>query len=114
MKRLLLVVLLVGGAIIAGSYFMTGRLPWVALSEEEQQVAGLREQFDAIRRQWNQAGKTQALGVDASSVSDDLPGRLDRLDQTVADLIPRLKTVEARNAATFLRRDIATFRSEMR
>jgi hypothetical protein len=112
-KRFLLVILLVGGAMVGGSYYLTGRLPWVALSAEEQQVAALRDELGQIQQQWRQAGKTQALGVDASSLSEDVPARLDRLDQAVADLLPRLKTVEARNQATFLRHDIANFRSEM-
>ena len=114
MKRLLLVVLLVGGVMVGGSYLMTGRWPWVALSPEEQQVAALRESLGRIRQQWREAGKTQALGVDASSLSDDIPTRLDRLDQEVEALLPQLRTTEAREQAVLLRRDIATARAEMR
>lgn len=114
MKRLLLVVLLVGGVMVGGSYLMMGRWPWVALSPEEQQVAALRESLGRIRQQWREAGKTQALGVDASSLSDDIPTRLDRLDQEVEALLPQLRTTEAREQAVLLRRDIATARAEMR
>ena len=114
MKRLLVVVLLVGGVMVGGSYLMTGRWPWVALSPEEQQVAALRESLGRIRQQWREAGKTQALGVDASSLSDDIPTRLDRLDREVEALLPQLRTTEAREQAVLLRRDIATARAEMR
>ncbi len=107
-------VLLVGGALAGGSYLLTGRWPWVALSPEEQQVAALRERLGRIRQRWHEAGKAQALGVDASSQSDDLPTQLDRLDQEVADLLPTLRTTEAREQAVLLRRDIAVFRHEMR
>jgi hypothetical protein len=114
MKRLLMVVLLVGGGLAGGSYLMTGRWPWVALSPEEQEVAALRDTLGRIRQQWREAGKTQALGVDASSLSDDIPSRLDRLDQEVVALLPRLRTTEAREQAVLLRRDIATARAELK
>ncbi len=95
MKRLLVIALLVGGVMVGGSYLVTGRWPWVALSPEEQQVAALRDTLGRIRQRWREAGKTQALGVDASSLSEDLPPQVDRLDQAVADLQPQLKTTEA-------------------
>ncbi|HEY3401426.1 MAG TPA: hypothetical protein VGK03_12415 [Geothrix sp.] len=114
MKRILVVILVLSGVLIGGHYLMTGRLPWVALSDEEQQVVALREEFDRIRQQWRQAGQTQALGVDASSQSDSIPDRLEQLDRTLAELTPRFKTYEAKNQATTLRREIATFKSEMR
>ena len=113
MKRLLLVALLVGGVMVGGSYLLTGRLPWVALSPEEQQVAALRERLSRLRQQWRAAGQTQALGVDASSTSDSIPDQLDQLDREVAELLPTLRTTEAREQAVFLQHDIATFRGEM-
>ena len=114
MKRLLVFALLVGGVMAGGSYLLTGRWPWVALSPEEERVAALRDTLGRIRQRWHEAGKTQALGVDASSLSDDLPTQLDHLDQDVADLLPQLRTTEAREQAVLLRRDIANFRAEMR
>lgn len=114
MKRLLVVVLLVGGGLAVGSHLLTGRWPWAALSPEEEQVAVLREALGRIRQQWREAGKTQALGVDASGLSDDIPGQLDRLDQEVEALLSRLRTTEAREQAVLLRREIATARAEMR
>lgn len=114
MKRLLVVVLLVSGGLAVESYLLTGRWPWVALSPEEEQVAVLRETLGRIRQQWREAGKTQAPGVDASSLSDDIPGRLARQDQEVEALLPQLRTTEAREQAVLLRREIATARTEMR
>jgi hypothetical protein len=114
MKRLLAVALILGGALVGGSYLMTGRLPWVALSDEERQVAALREAFDEARRQWQAAGRTQALGVDASSQIEAPLARLDQIDRDLAELVPRLKTLEARNQAASLRRDLATFKAELR
>ncbi|HEY3272023.1 MAG TPA: hypothetical protein VGJ89_12510 [Geothrix sp.] len=114
MKRILAVFLLVAGLFIGGYYFMTGRLPWVALSTEEQHVIDLGEEFQRAREQWQAAGRTQALGVDASSQVESPLATLDRLDQELADLTPQLKSTEAKNRATILRRELAAFKSEMR
>ncbi|GLH72917.1 hypothetical protein GETHLI_14190 [Geothrix limicola] len=114
MKRLLAVVLILGGVLIGGSYLMTGRLPWVALSEEEKQVAELREAFGLIRQQWQTAGQTQALGVDASSQIEGPLAKLEQIDKDLEALMPRLKTYEARNQAKQLRHDIDTFKAEMK
>lgn len=114
MKRLLMVILIIGGVVTGGSYLLTGRLPWVALSEEEQQVIALREAFNQVREQWQAAGRTQALGVDASSQVEAPLASLERIERDLAALTPRLKTTEARNRATVLSREIAAFRTEMR
>ena len=114
MKRLLAVVLFVAVIVTGGYYLATGRLPWVALSLEEQQVVALRDEFDRAREQWQAAGRTQALGVDASSQVEAPLATVERLERDLADLMPRLKTAEARNRAASLQRDLATFKGEMR
>ena len=114
MKRILAVFLVVAGLFTGVYYVMTGRLPWVALSQEEQQVIALGEEFQRARQQWQAAGRTQALGVDASSQIETPLATLDRLDQELADLTPQLKSTEAKNRAPILRREIAAFTSEMR
>jgi outer membrane murein-binding lipoprotein Lpp len=114
MKRILAVFLVVGGLFTGGYYYMTGRLPWVALSEEEQQVIALREDFERARQQWQAAGRTQALGVDASSQVESPLATLERVERDLAQLEPHLKATEAKNRATILRRDLAAFKSEMR
>ena len=78
MKRLLIVLLVLGAAFVGGSYLLTGRVPWVAPSEEERQMADLQEAFRHIRQQWKRAGRTQVLGVDASS---QIEAPLARLEQ---------------------------------
>ena len=114
MKRLLAVFLFVAAALIGGFYFASGRLPWVALSQEEQRVIALGEAFERARQQWQAAGRTQALGVDASSQVETPLATLERIDLELADLTPQLKSTEAKNRATILRREIAVFKSEMR
>jgi hypothetical protein len=114
MKRLLVILLVLGGAFVGGSYFMTGRLPWAALSAEERQVADLQEAFVHVRQQWKSAGRTQALGVDASSQIEAPLARLEQLEKDLTELAPRLKTPEAQKQAKSLRQEVAVFRSEMR
>jgi hypothetical protein len=114
MKRILAVFLVVAALFTVGYYFATGRLPWVALSTEEQQVIDLGEEFARAREQWQAAGRTQALGVDASSQVEAPLATLDRIDKELAGLTSQLKSTEAKNRATILRRDIAAFKSEMR
>jgi len=114
MKRILTVFLVVAGLFTGGYYFMTGRLPWVALSQEEQEVIALGEEFQRARQQWQAAGQTQALGVDASSQVEAPLATLERVERDLEALGPRLKSTEAKNRATILRRDLAAFKSEMR
>src|SRR5664279_2249594 len=114
MKRLLAVLLVLGGAFVGGSYLMTGRLPWVALSAEERQVADLQEVLVHVRQQWKTAGRTQALGVDASSQIEAPLARLEQLEKDLTELAPKLRTPEARKQAQSLRQEVAVFKSEMR
>ena len=114
MKKLLLILLVVGGAFVGGSYLLTGRLPWVAQSVEEQQIGELREEFSRACQQWRQAGRAGSFGMDTGSLTDSPVAKLDDLEKTLAELTPKLKTSEARLQAGKLRRDIAAFKSEMR
>jgi hypothetical protein len=114
MKGPLIVLLVLGGAFVGGSYLLTGRLPWVVLSAEERQVADLQVAFVHIRQQWKTAGRTQALGVDASSQVEAPLAGLEQLERDLAELAPKLRIPEARKQAQSLRQEIAVFRSEMR
>lgn len=114
MKKLLLLVLVLGGLGVAGSYILNGRLPWVTLSTEEQQVASLREEFSTACQQWRQAGRAATFGMDTDSVTDAPLARLARVEASLTELTPTLKTSEARTKASRLRQDIAAFRREMR
>ena len=52
--------------------------------------------------------------MDTSSITDGPLAKLEHLEKSLAELLPKLKTVEAKNQATQLRRDLASFKSEMR
>jgi hypothetical protein len=114
MKRFILLALVVCGVGIGGYYASTGRMPWVFQSEEEQQVAALKEELGRIRQQWQQAGKAQSFGLDTGSIAEGPLAQLDQLEKSLTELTPRLKTPEARNQAGSLRRDITAFKATMR
>ncbi|HEX7553443.1 MAG TPA: hypothetical protein VF378_07800 [Geothrix sp.] len=114
MKRLLILLLVLDAAFVGGSYLLMGRVPWVALSGEERQMADLQEAFRHIRQRWKTAGRTQALGVDASSRIEGPLARLEQPEKDLGELAPKLRTPEARTQAQSLRQEIALFRSEMR
>jgi hypothetical protein len=114
MKKFILLALVLGGVGTGGYYLTTGRLPWVSLSEEEQQISALRADLGRIRQQWAQAGKAATFGMDTGSMVEGPLAQLEQLDKAVSDLTPRLKTAEARNQAQSLRQDIEAFRSKMR
>lgn len=50
MKRFIVAVLVLGGAGVGGYYATTGRLPWVGMSREEEQVAELQQELGQIRQ----------------------------------------------------------------
>ena len=114
MKRFIVAVLVLGGAGVGGYYATTGRLPWVGMSREEEQVAELQQELGQIRQQWQAAGRAQTFGMDTSGITDVPLARLERLDRSLAELLPKPKTPEARNQAGALRRDLDRFRSQMR
>jgi hypothetical protein len=114
MKKFIMFALVLGGVGTGGYYLATGRLPWVALSEEEQQIAALREELSRIRQQWAQAGRAATFGMDTRTMAEGPLAQLEQVDKAVADLSPRLKTAEARTQAQSLRQDIEAFRSKMR
>ena len=54
------------------------------------------------------------FGADPTSVADPAVAEFDRIESTLADLTPRLKSREAWLKAEQLRRDLATFKAEMK
>lgn len=113
MKKVFLLIVL-GASGIGGYYALTGRLPWATQSAEDLQVSDLREEFLVIRQQWKQVGRAGTLGMDTSTITDVPVEKLQRLEASLAILLPKLKSPEARMKAETLRQDLAVLRSDMR
>lgn len=113
MKKLLFVLLVIG-ACIAGYYYTTGKLPWVEMTPEEQQVAALRQEFNQVRQQWKQAGRAGTFGLDTGTLADKPMEQLEEIEKGLDLLMGRLRTPAAKHQADLLRLDITAFKSEMR
>jgi hypothetical protein len=113
-KKLLVLLLVLGGAYVGGTYALTGRLPWVEVAPEAQQIAALRAELTRIRQQWQQAGRAATFGMDTGGLADAPLARLEQLETSLETMTPRLKTPEAREQAGALRRELMAFKSELR
>ena len=71
MKKLMVVVFLLVGGLLAYNYAATGEvtlIPSFTISPEEQQVSDLEDRFDRIRKEMSQAGRMAGLaGIDSSA-----------------------------------------------
>lgn len=114
MKKLLLFLLVAAGIGLGANYYLTGRLPWTEPTAEEREVDRLQEAFAVAQAHWKQAGHVAAFGTDPSSVADPAVDEFQKIETSLADLTPRLKSREAWLKAEQLRRDLANFKSEMK
>jgi len=114
MKKLLfLLILLMGGAVTI-YYFATGEMPWVAVSEEEQQVIQLRSTVRTAYSQFQQDGRTASLsGIDTSGMASDCMSKIEQAEKDLEALRPRLKTVRASTTASQLASEIAYDKKQM-
>lgn len=114
MKKLLVLLLVLGGAYVGGTYALTGKLPWVEVAPEAKQVADLRAELTRVRQQWQQAGRAATFGMDTGSLADAPLARLEQVELSLEALTPKLKTPEAKQQAGALRRELTAFKSELR
>ena len=114
MKRLLIILLVLGGLGTGGYYLAYGRLHWVDPTPEELQVAGLKTELGELRQQWKQAGRAAVFGADTGTITDTPLARVQRLEGALAELEARLTSPRARDQAARLRQDLASFKATMR
>ena len=114
MKKLMILVLLLGGGI--GVYYsINGQLPWTAATDEEREVAQLRETVRVAFRQFQQAGRAAGLsGIDTTNTAWDCASKLEQAEKELAVLRPRLKSARAKKAAANLIDEIASDKQQMR
>ena len=113
-KKLFLFLLVAAGIGLGVNYYLTGRMPWTEPAAEELEVDRLQQAFIVAQAHWKEAGHVAALGTDPSSVADPAVDEIQRIEASLADLTPRLKSREAWIKAEQLRRDLAAFKSEMK
>lgn len=115
MKKILLLLLIVGGVYGVNHYLNHGSLPWSTTSGEEQQVAQLKEEAESVFRQYRQAARAAAISsVDTSSLAVDGLSKLEKVAKELETLRPQLQTSAAEEAAAKLADEIASYRSQMR
>jgi hypothetical protein len=113
-KKLFLFLLVAAGIGLGVNYYLTGRMPWTEPSAEELAVDQLQEAFIVARAHWKDAGRVAGFGTDPSSLADPAVAEFDKIETSLADLTPKLKSREAWLKAEQLRRDLATFKAEMK
>ena len=114
MKKLLLFLIVAGGIGLGVNYYMTGRLPWVEPTPEEQEVDRLQQEFAVVQAHWKEAGHAAVFGADPNSAVDPAVEEFQKIETSLAEVTPRLKSREAWLKAEQLRRDLANFKEEMR
>jgi hypothetical protein len=89
-KRIVLVVILVVGALLAYNYVTLGRLtlvPSATLSEEEKELDGLETRVREAVRQYAQAGRAAAIGgVDTTGDAEQARLEIERVEKRVKEL----------------------------
>ena len=113
MRKLILFLILATGMGTGVHYSLTGRLPWMTPSPDEQEVETLQASFNSLCQQWKQAGHVAAFGADPTTATDATVAELDRIETTLAGLAPRLQSRQAQVRAERLRQDLAAFKAGM-
>jgi hypothetical protein len=113
-KRLFLFLLVAAALGLGVNYYMTGRLPWVEPTAEELEVDQLQQAFIVAQARWKQAGHVAVFGADPSSQVDPVVAEFQQIEDSLTALTPKLKSREAWLKAEQLRRDLATFKADMR
>jgi len=105
MKKLLILILLVGGGYLAYQKFVAG-----SMSAEEKQVQAIADEFAAARQQMAQAER--ASGVTGMDMTSDVAG-VARVAQVLLDklleLKPKLSEDKAREKAVALESELRGF-----
>jgi hypothetical protein len=117
MKKLIIVVAVVLGALVAYNYVTTGELkllPGASLSAEEREVADLEKRFDAARKEAAQAHRAAgATGIDMTADVESVRRSIRSIRQALDDLNGRLTTDAARQKADRLARAIRDYSREL-
>jgi len=117
MKKIVLLVVAVVGALLAYNYTTTGELtllPQGPLSGEEQELQRLERDFETAAGEFNQALRSAGLaGLDTTGDADAAMKEVRRIERKLDDLMRRLVSDDERGKAERLRRRLLEFKRKV-
>jgi hypothetical protein len=118
MKRLLSVVVLAVGGLVAFNFATTGSvtlIPSAGVSNEDRELRDLRQQFERAKQQFAQAHRAAAIGgVDTTGDVEATQVSVRRIEQDLAGLKKRLTSPSSIRDAEDLSRAVAEFSGQLR
>jgi len=115
MKNLIVLIIIAAAGLVAYNYFTTGELkliPSAALSDEEQEIKDLSDQFLEAQSEYMKGSRGAAIGGIDTPV--DLVGvmrKVDRIEGKARSLMARLESEAAKEKAAKLLAQIKTFKN---
>ena len=114
MKNLVFLIIIALAGLVAYNYFTTGEvklIPSAALSEEEQQVQALKEQFLEAQSRFMEGSRGASIGgIDTSADVVGAMREVQEIEGEVRALAARLDPGPAKDKATKLLSQIETFK----
>ena len=114
MKNLIVLIIIAAAGLVAYNYFTTGELkliPSAALSDEEQEIKDLSDQFLEAQSEYMKGSRGAAIGgIDTPA---DLAGamrKVERIEGKARSLQARLESEAAKEKAAKLLAQIKTFK----
>jgi hypothetical protein len=118
MKKLVIVVVLATGALVAYNYATTGSIALIPRgggSAEDRDVRDLRERLDSARQQLGQAHRAAAIGgLDTTADVEATQASVQRIEEDLAALRKRLTSPSSIRDAEDLSREVAEFSRQLR
>jgi len=118
MKKLVIVVVLAVGALVAYNFATTGSfalIPRGGLSAEDREVRDIRERFERAQQQFGQAHRAAAIGgLDTTGDVEAARASLQRIETDLAALRKRLTSPSAIRDAEDLSQEVAELSRQLR
>jgi len=117
MKKLLVFILVVVGAVLAFNYFSTGEfslLPRTSMSEEEQELNRLKGAFRAAAQEYRQAGRQAALGgVDTTYAAEAALAAVKGVERDLKALRKKVEAPVVREQVDELLSEVKRFKEQI-
>ena len=114
MKKVLVLIVLVVGALVAYNYTTTGEIalwPSAPLTEEDQELQRLERAFETASTEFNQALRSAGLaGLDTTGDAEAAMGEVERVERSLQKLMRRLDEENARKKAERLNMRLQEFK----